>query len=214
MKFKLALGTGVAIVAVYCVVVVGFVRRAVYYESYHRHTGIVIRVIGATLLAVGTWKRRQRAQPPTTEDGTPMEESVEPADAPHRVSFFDARYGGLMAMILGVATVFIIPLPPTPKSLPVHASEPPPRPGPKPGTVAKPAPTNEPMPVVTPAKPTKFPKLQLQGVIFKPDRPSALINGKTYFIGDMVQEAKVIDIGRDYVLLDVDGRHEALLLKP
>jgi hypothetical protein len=45
--------------------------------------------------------------------------------------------------------------------------------------------TNNPVPV--PAEP---PPLKLQGVIIHPTRPSAIISGKTVFIGDAVGEAR------------------------
>ena len=65
---------------------------------------------------------------------------------------------------------------------------------PMPGAVVTPAApdvaglsgTNHPVPV--PAEP---PPLKLQGVIIHPTRPSAIISGKTVFIGDAVGEARV-----------------------
>ncbi len=173
MNFKLALGTGVAIVAVYCVLVIGVVRKTDLYDSYHRYVGIAISTVGVAVLAVGAWKRRRIAPQVVTEDGAATEDTDEPADATQQFSVLNSRYVGVMFLILGVATVFIVPLPPTPKTLPVRAAEPPRRP------LAKPVPTNEPPPIVAPVKPATFPAVRVQGIYYRPERPSTLINGKT-----------------------------------
>src|SRR6266487_6190402 len=110
MNFKLALGTGVAIVAVYCVIVIGIVRKTADYEHYHRHVGIVITAVGAVFLVAGYWKQRRIAQQPVTENGAALEDASEPAQATQHVNLLDARYVGLMSVILGLATVFILPI--------------------------------------------------------------------------------------------------------
>lgn len=204
MNFKLALGTGVAIVAVYCVLVIGIVRKTALYEHYHRHVGIVISTVGATFLIAGCWKRRNIARQPVTEEGEALEDAPEPANATRHVSSLDARYVGLMSAILGVATVFILPIQSTPKEVPVRAAESTPRP------LAKPVPTNEPPPV---AQPVTFPAVRVQGIYFRPERPSALINRRTYFIGDQVQDAKVVAITRDTVVLEIEGQQRAYPLE-
>ena len=100
-------------------------------------------------------------------------------------------------------------MPHTPGMVPVRAAEPPPRPP------AKSVPTNVTAPVLVPVpvKPVRFPALRLQGVILDPERPSALISGKTYYIGDRVQEAKVVAITRDHVVLELEGQQKAYLLE-
>jgi len=207
MNFKLALGTGVAIVAVYCVIVIGIVRKTADYEHYHRHVGIVITAVGAVFLVAGYWKQRRIAQQPVTENGEALEDASEPAHATQHVNLLDARYVGLMSVILGLATVFILPIQSTSKTLPVRAAEPPSRP------LARPVSTNALPPVVQPVKPVTFPAVRVQGIYYRPERPSALINRKTYFIGDQVQDAKVVAITRDTVLLEIEGQQRAYLLE-
>jgi hypothetical protein len=43
------------------------------------------------------------------------------------------------------------------------------------------------------------PALKLQGIVFHPTRPSAVISGKTVFIGDKAGDFRVTAIGRDSV---------------
>ncbi len=67
------------------------------------------------------------------------------------------------------------------------------------------APTNTPS-----AKPA-LPKLQ--GIVFNPRRPSAVINGKTLFLGDRVAGFRVVAIGPDSATLVSGGQTNVLMLE-
>ncbi|MBL9169385.1 MAG: hypothetical protein JNN07_16715 [Verrucomicrobiales bacterium] len=71
---------------------------------------------------------------------------------------------------------------------------------PKTDSPASVAPATPPAPAVagsTPSSPPNtFPKLSLQGIYYRPSRPSAVINSKTVFVGDRVQQAKILAIDR------------------
>jgi hypothetical protein len=54
--------------------------------------------------------------------------------------------------------------------------------------------------------------LRLQAVIFNPRRPSAIINGRTLFIGDRVEEMRVVSITADSATLVGAGRTNRLRL--
>jgi hypothetical protein len=58
--------------------------------------------------------------------------------------------------------------------------------------------------IVPPAPPTP-PPLRLQAVIWNPKRPSAIISGKTVFVGDEIQEFKVTKINQDSATLSGSG---------
>jgi hypothetical protein len=73
-----------------------------------------------------------------------------------------------------------------------------------PGTAAA-AVTNE------AAAPT-LPALTLQGVVFSRTRPSAVISGKTVFLGDRVRDFRVMAIGQDSATLVGNGRTNVLRL--
>jgi len=53
---------------------------------------------------------------------------------------------------------------------------------------------------------------RLQGIFYRPSSPSAVINTKTVFIGDTVDEAKVKAIDRQSVTLVHDGQTKVLTL--
>ncbi len=54
---------------------------------------------------------------------------------------------------------------------------------------------------------------KLQGIVFNPRRPSAVINGKTLFVGDRVAGFRVMAIGRDTATLVGPGQTNVLTLE-
>lgn len=83
-----------------------------------------------------------------------------------------------------------------------------------------PAPEVRPGPVVVaqPAAPvapvpSAFPELKLQGIYYRIDRPSVMINGKTLEIGDFVADAQVIQIDRKEVTVEFAGEQRVLCLQ-
>lgn len=57
-----------------------------------------------------------------------------------------------------------------------------------------------------------FPDLKLQGVIWSPSRPSAVINGKSLFVGEKVERAVVTAIEQDSVKVTWNGEERVLTL--
>jgi len=54
--------------------------------------------------------------------------------------------------------------------------------------------------------------LKLQGIVFNPQRPSALVNGRTVFIGDRVREMRVVAISMATLTLSGAGQTNVLSL--
>jgi hypothetical protein len=54
--------------------------------------------------------------------------------------------------------------------------------------------------------------IRLQAIIFHPTRPSAIINGKTLFLGDMLGEMQLVAIGRESATLAGSGQTNLLTL--
>ena len=61
-------------------------------------------------------------------------------------------------------------------------------------------------------EPDPTPALRLQGIFYRPSKPSAVINSQTVFIGDSIAGGKVKAITRDSVTLIVDGQTKVLTL--
>jgi hypothetical protein len=72
--------------------------------------------------------------------------------------------------------------------------------------------TNQPS-ALPPAAPKPAP-LKLQGIIFNPKRLSAVINGRTLFLGDRIDQFRVASIHQDSVTLVGTGRTNILSLEP
>ena len=58
------------------------------------------------------------------------------------------------------------------------------------------------------------PPLRLQGIVYNPRRPSALINGRIVFVGDRVRDLHVIAIRSNEVVLAGNNRTNLLSLEP
>ena len=71
--------------------------------------------------------------------------------------------------------------------------------------------TNDPLPSVA-AEP-KPPGFRLNGIIYGTARPSAMVNGKTVYLGDQVNGATVVAIGQNTVTLLVDGQRKTYTLR-
>lgn len=55
--------------------------------------------------------------------------------------------------------------------------------------------------------------LHLQGIFYRPSKPSAVINDRTMYVGDTIGEAKVIAIEPALVKVEVRGEVIALKMK-
>lgn len=114
-----------------------------------------------------------------------------------------------------------VPTPPVPTSKPVAAPEPAVAPTPAPATVtpepaapvqtapASSAATNAPAAAPGPPKPDL---LRLQGIVYSPQRPSAVVSGKTVFVGDRVRDFRVTTITAESVTLSRSGETIVLTL--
>jgi len=82
---------------------------------------------------------------------------------------------------------------------------------PAPVDIAQPITTTNPPAVIEAAAPKPAP-LRLQGIVFQPAHPSAMISGKTLFIGDKLGELRVAAIGPQSATLIGSGQTNVLTL--
>jgi len=113
--------------------------------------------------------------------------------------------------------------PPTPAPSPASAPAPTETRPAAPATASAPAPESPaavapasnsipPADVAAPAPPPAPPPLKLQGVVYNPRRPSAVISGKTLFIGDRIRDFRVVAISQESVTLTGAGQTNVLSL--
>lgn len=86
-------------------------------------------------------------------------------------------------------------------------------PVPTPVTGLPPVVAATPAPPAVPAGPRPFPELKLQGIYYRLSAPSVMISGKTLMIGDIIADARVIQIERKEVTLELDGQQKVLRLQ-
>jgi len=73
--------------------------------------------------------------------------------------------------------------------------------------------TVEPAFNIQPSGPVTFPPLKLQGIFFRLNNPSVLINNRTLFLGSKVDGVTVVEIERYKVVFELNGSHKELFLK-
>lgn len=74
-------------------------------------------------------------------------------------------------------------------------------------------PIEEPAPQPKPAGPPEFPPLKLQGIFYRLNNPSVIVNGKTLWMNQSISDVKVIKIERSAVTVEFDGRTKVLRLE-
>jgi hypothetical protein len=89
------------------------------------------------------------------------------------------------------------------------AAEPAPSPTPEVKAVAAPVPRPA-APTITVLAETATKTGRLQGIVYDPVHPYAIVSGKTVFVGDMVDGQHVTAISRDAVMLAGNGRTNRL----
>jgi len=72
--------------------------------------------------------------------------------------------------------------------------------------------TNAPTLSVTPTE-KSLPDFRLNGIIYSVGSPSAILNGRTVYVGDQVNGATVLSIGRTSVTLQINGQRKTYSLR-
>ena len=203
------LGISVAVVAMFCIVMTEFLQHTAYYESYRWHMCGLFVAAGISLGLIGRrlnerWRKAQQLLVKPDEFSTGSHEEAVPTGP---FLLLNVAYWGLMLIVMGVTIVLITP---RPKELVVAAAAP----APPPKKRAKP--TNAPPPAAAPSVKTvpqkTFPAIRLQGISYRKTNPSALINGKTFFVGDHIGAAKIVAIEPFSATFEMDGEFKVVVL--
>jgi len=179
------LGISAVLVAAFSIMMTEVLQHKPFYELYRWAICAVLLAMGALFLIVGRLVNTRIRE---------SREGDERVQAPFLL--VNLEYWGLILTIFGIIVIFIAPY----KKVEARAVAPT-NAGPR--SVA----TNAPIP-----KPVTFPALKLQGIVYKQDRSSALLNGRTYFVGNYVGEAKLVAISATNVVLEMQGQQRELVL--
>jgi hypothetical protein len=204
------LGISVSIVATFCIIMTEVFQSRSFYEIYKWYIcagflamGCVIWIVGRVLNARTSAKARQ---PDAAEGGEETENETNPDNAAPML--LNLCYWGPMVFVFGIIIIFIVPYKEQPsQTAAVRTND---------VKKAVPAPTNVPPAEVKlqPKAPTPkvSPLLKLQGIVYRLPDPSALINGRTYFVGDQIEEARVVAIQENSATLAWGGQFHVLVL--
>jgi hypothetical protein len=184
------LGVSVAIVAVFCVSVAELLVGHPIFEHSRGYIAISFAVSGIIAWFIGGFLARRRL-------------ANKPEEEAKVFVLFDLRYWGPMFVALGVITLFIdtIKLRETNTSV---ASAPPQLKKAEPVVVVEPAPT--------PKSPVDFPVLKVQGIIFRENHSTVILNGRSYEKGDLVGDLTVKEITRETVKFEKSGAEKLFFL--
>ncbi len=202
MNLWTRLGISTALAAIYCIVVTAFLRDSASYDRVRWCLSGGLAVAAVVLWICGRLF-------PSVPMVLPSEDQDElaggEADLPSAGALVSGwGYWALMALLFSLITLAI---PPEPKPVPVQALS-------KPVKRRPAEPTNSPAPPVAKQmeaeQPVVWPQLNLQGIIYRLKHPSALVNGRTLFVGDEIEQAKVFKIGPECVIFEMRGQYRVV----
>jgi hypothetical protein len=201
MKYWCRLGIWVALAAGFYILVNEVLQKYAFYETWRWHIYKILIGGGVLLSLIGKYFSKS-SSPPKNANGKisfgPVAQEPEENSAP----IFSQRYCGFILSTFGVIVRVVIPG--DAEAIEVAAR-----------TEQREKPVVEHTNTVEQPKPLRvdFPDLRLQGVACSKANPSAIINRKTYFIGDLVEGVKVASILPDSIILEKDGEKRVYLLK-
>ena len=207
---KALLSFAVSLIAIFWVACSAFAAGHPAFETNRRTIAGCLCICGIVLCLlglVGAHRKAAAAEADADADPTPEPESDGEPHAPSSgLSPFSPHYWGVIFGLMGVAVLFIRPLY---KTTAVAAV-----PKPPPPAVHKPPPEPRPVPAARPVPDTVvLPKLKLQGILYQQNNPAAIINGKTYFMGDRVEGVEILVVARNFVSVRFEGATNSLWLR-
>jgi hypothetical protein len=201
------LGLSVAAAAIFCIAVMELFQDKTYYQLLKWYAAAILGVVGLATAFTGwrLWVRGRRLV------GAPVQTSSEYADGesgplpPELRLASHLAFWGPILVIYG-AIIFFIPYKDK-TAQPVAARvATPEKPAEKP--VEPPSPIKE---VVVP-KPLTFPDLKIQGMVFRPPNSAIIINGKSFFVGDAIENAEIVAIDSNTVTLELNGQRKIVMI--
>ena len=190
------LGISVALVAGFCIAVAELLQSTLFYELHKKAVCASLIILGGVVYGIGRYlHRRLKARYAASQAELPEGERDKNSREWQPFLLFNLEYWGVMVASFGCIIVFFVPTYSKLQKATVAAR----------GADTerrKPRPTPAPPPTnVIVAKPLQIPKFNLQGVTLRENAPSALIDGRTYFVGDWIKDGQLLSIDSNGVVL-------------
>jgi hypothetical protein len=193
------LGIWVALTAGFYILVNEVLQHHPLYETWRWH--IWKGLVGAGVFLGLLSKFFSHASPPARASASADTGGIrfhDEQDAGGSTPFFTLRYCAFILSTFGVIVRVVIP--DSALDLKVAARSD--------GGKKEEAAEAKPEPVVI-----QFPNLSVNGVFCSKTKPSAFVNNKTYFIGEVVEGAKIVSILPDSIVVEMGGSQKTFLLK-
>ena len=201
MNIWTRLGISVALAAMFCIAAAEMLQPTQFYEQHKLLVIVTFVIIGAVVSSVGVWvNRRIKARYVASQAALAEDDRDNDPRGWEPFLLFNMAYWGVMAVVFGCILVFLVPTY-TKRSQPKVVARAP-EPAAKKLVTTPPPITNA---VVHTNTPLQIPRFKLQGITIRAATRSALIDGRTYFVDDFVQDAKVTSIETNSVVLEWRG---------
>lgn len=192
---KTVLGLSVALVAGFCIGTTFIVTGVPILAGLRYHFVVAWGIVALALWAVAGYRRLKSSK--TAPADPPRADAFEEGAPRRREAYAGLTYWGVMAAVFAGISQFITPW----NDLRANArTEPPPE--------IRPKPTNEAsIPIEKARDPfEELRGMKLRGVTLQGQRSCALLNDKTYFLGETVFGAKLTRIESAMVTFERDGQ--------
>ena len=207
MNIWTRLGISVALLGIFCIICSEMIQRDGYYDQHRREiagglcgVGIISFIIGRVLN-----RKRKLEQAKVERFRDEADEAQEHEGEPFIL--FNLAYWGPILAAFGLVVLFI-PAKTTSGTVIEARAPAPPRP-----KAQTPAQTNLMKVEIKQTNQVAFPTLKLQGITQRGEKSTALINGRTYFLGDTVGDAKLISIFDGSVVFELQGQMLSVTLR-
>ncbi len=203
MQMKAQLGVIVALIGILCVVNTEMIRLCPWIEYYRVPITAISLALGLILVFCGVRGRRSRnAGPVSPAEGATTCRFAEDREDDDSFSLTGVEFAGTVIIAIGAAFYFLQVMS---AQMPVIARSLKPTP--------RPAATNAPPPAPVPEAPLNFPSIKVEGLFLNASRPSAIIDRRSFFVGDAIGAATIVRIDYSGVLLEQRGETKLYRLR-
>ena len=192
-----------ALAAMFSIAATELLQSKAFYELYKWHICLMLLMCGAVLWLIGRALNAKIARKNRAAQ-QPQEQTAEQEEGDDGQPFLlvNLAYWGAMLIVFGIILIFIVPLRDTEAQTVAARTN-------STAIVVRPTATNAPP---TNNEAVVFPPLKLQGLSYRRTNPSVIINGRTYFVGNYIGDAKVVSIDEQQTVIELNGSFKVLEL--
>jgi hypothetical protein len=200
VNIRVFISVTVGMISMFLTVMLKGLRYQPFYENSRWLICGGLAVLGLVLLVAGIFLS-PRSRPSLDDEGLPS--------SPFLLT--NVAYWGFLFLLFGGAAAFVSPTTRVARAAEARSTN----------SITRPLVAmnpefsilgNTPSPAHAASTSNQLATLKLQGIVYDKVKPSAIINGRTYFVGDGVRDAKVVSIEPSEVVIELMGHTRTLRL--